>query len=66
MQEINQPWQNFNPIFLPTILSEQIHLIQEMELIYDSLQLKKRGLKKEAFNYAYAGYKKLEEEGKVE
>lgn len=35
----------------------------EMELIYDSLQLKKRGLKKEAFNYAYTGYKKLEEEG---
>ncbi len=36
---------------------------QEMELIYDSLQLEKRGLKKEAFNYAYTGYKKLEEEG---
>ena len=35
----------------------------EMELIYDSLQLEKRGLKKEAFNYAYTGYKKLEEEG---
>jgi len=38
----------------------------EMELIYDSLQLKKRGLKKEAFNYAYTGYKKLEEEGKLD
>ena len=37
----------------------------EMELIYDSLQLEKMGLKKEAFNYAYAGYKKLEEEGKL-
>ena len=37
----------------------------EMELIYDSLQLEKRGLKKEAFNYAYTGYKKLEEEGKL-
>jgi len=37
----------------------------EMELIYDSLQLQKRGLKKEAFNYAYTGYKKLEEEGKL-
>src|SRR4030095_10488011 len=36
-----------------------------MELIYDSLQLAKRGLKKEAFNYAYTGYKKLEEEGKL-
>jgi hypothetical protein len=37
----------------------------EMELIYDSLQLQKRGLKKEAFNYAFTGYKKLEEEGKL-
>ena len=37
----------------------------EMELIYDSLQLEKRGLNKEAFNYAYTGYKKLEEEGKL-
>ena len=37
----------------------------EMQLIYDSLQLGKRGLKKEAFNYAYTGYKKLEEEGKL-
>lgn len=37
----------------------------EMELIYDSLQLEKRGLKKEAFNYAYTGYKKLEDEGKL-
>jgi hypothetical protein len=35
----------------------------EMELIYDSLQLGKKGLKKEAFIYAYTGYKKLEEEG---
>lgn len=37
----------------------------EIELIYDSLQLKKRGLKKEAFVYAYKGYKKLEEDGKL-
>jgi len=37
----------------------------EMELIYDSLKLAKKGLKKEAFNYAYTGYKKLEEEGKL-
>ena len=35
----------------------------EMEFIYDSLHLEKIGLKKEAFNYAYTGYKKLEEEG---
>ena len=38
----------------------------EIELIYDSLQLKKRGLKKEAFVYAYKGYKKLEEDGKLD
>jgi hypothetical protein len=37
----------------------------EMEMIYDSLQLKKMGLNKEAFKYAYTGYKKLEEEGKL-
>jgi hypothetical protein len=37
----------------------------EMELIYDSLKLEKKGLKKEAFKYAYTGYKKLEEEGKL-
>ncbi|HEX6849648.1 MAG TPA: murein L,D-transpeptidase catalytic domain family protein [Chitinophagaceae bacterium] len=37
----------------------------EMELIYDSLKLEKRGLKKEAFNYAFTGYKKLEEAGKL-
>jgi len=37
----------------------------EIELIYDSLQLEKRGLRKEAFIYAYTGYKKLEEEGKL-
>jgi len=37
----------------------------EIELIYDSLQLQKRGLKKEAFKYAYQGYKRLEEEGQL-
>ena len=36
-----------------------------MDLIYDSLKLEKRGLKKETFKYAYNGYKKLEEEGKL-
>lgn len=38
---------------------------QEINLIYDSLKLEKKGLKKEAFKYAYTGYKKLEEEGKL-
>ena len=37
----------------------------EMELIYDSLKLEKKGLRKEAFKYAYTGYKKLEGEGKL-
>lgn len=37
----------------------------EMESIYDSLKLKKRGLRKEAFKYAWLGYKKLEEEGQL-
>ena len=38
---------------------------REIELIYDSLQLEEKGLKKDAFKYAYTGYKKLEEEGKL-
>lgn len=38
---------------------------QEIELIYDSLKLAKKGLKKDAFKYAYLGYKKLEDEGKL-
>ncbi len=33
----------------------------EINLIYDSLKLEKFGLKKEAFTYAYTGYKNLEE-----
>jgi hypothetical protein len=37
----------------------------EFELIYDSLKLEKKGLKKEAFKYAYTGYKKLLEEGEI-
>lgn len=36
-----------------------------METIYDSLQLNKKGLSKDAFRFAYTGYKKLEEEGKL-
>ena len=37
-----------------------------IDMIYDSLQLEQRGLKKEVFKYAYTGYKKLEEEGKLD
>ena len=38
----------------------------EIALIYDSLKLAKRGLRKEVFKYAYLGYKKLDEEGKLD
>ena len=34
----------------------------EIDLIYDSLKLEKLGLKKDAFTYAYTGYKKLKEQ----
>lgn len=37
----------------------------EIETIYDSLQLEEKGLNKDAFKYAYTGYKKLLEEGKL-
>lgn len=37
----------------------------EFEIFYDSLQLLKKGLKKDAFKYAYNGYKKLLEAGKI-
>jgi hypothetical protein len=52
----------------PTIVTDSVSIDStelEMELIYDSLKLQKRGLKKETFKYAYTGYKKLEEEGKL-
>jgi L,D-transpeptidase catalytic domain len=45
-----------------TIASASDEVIQS---IYDSLELEKKGLKKETFVYAYNGYKKLEEEGKL-
>ena len=37
----------------------------EINFIYDSLQLEMKGLNKEAFKYAYTGYKKLDEKGKL-
>lgn len=39
--------------------------VEEFEMIYDSIKLEKFGLKKEAFQYAYTGYKKLLDEGKI-
>ena len=35
------------------------------DIIYDSLNLEKLGLKKEAFEYAYAGYQNLSEKGEL-
>lgn len=49
-------------------VSDSIGIISpdaEMESIYDSLKLQKRGLRKEAFKYAYLGYKKLQQEGEL-
>lgn len=40
-------------------------LQQEIETIYDSLRLEENGLNKDAFKYAYTGYKKLMEEGRL-
>ena len=57
--------QKFQSLFIlnDTIVTNSAN--DEMQLIYDSLKLKRAGLNKEAFKYAYAGYKKLEEEGKL-
>ena len=51
-------------LLLPKISSETFieTIDDEIDLIYDSLKLEKYGLKKEAFVYAYTGYKKLEEQ----
>lgn len=52
-------------LFNFSIPADSISYDPEFDLIYDSLQLGKRGLKKDAFKYAYDGYKKLLEEGKI-
>ena len=57
---------NFQSFFISKDSIGASILDQEIDLFYDSLDLKKKGLKKEAFKYAYAGYKKLEEEGKLD
>ena len=56
---------NFQSLFISKDPIATSIVDQEINLIYDSLGLKKKGLKKEAFKYAYSGYKKLEEEGKL-
>jgi hypothetical protein len=57
--------QTFKSFFTNTDSVGTSSLDAEMELMYDSLDLKKKGLNKEAFKYAFNGYKKLEEEGKL-
>ena len=57
--------EKFQSIFDLSNPVETKSIEQEIDLVYDSLQLEKRGLSKDAFKYAYTGYKKLEEEGKL-
>lgn len=57
--------KKFKALFNFSAAADSVSLNSEIELIYDSLQLGKRGLKKDAFKYAYTGYKKLIEEGKI-
>jgi hypothetical protein len=58
--------EKFKSLFNFSGPADSVAINSEMELIYDSLQLGKTGLKKEAFKYAYTGYKKLLEEGEIE
>ena len=45
--------------------TDSVTAIPEVDMIYDSLQLEKKGLNKDAFEYAYTGYQKLLEEGQL-
>ena len=59
--------QTFHPV-IPVVVDTTVTedpIEAEISDIYDSLKLEKRGLKKEAFSYAYTGYKKLIEEGDI-
>ena len=57
--------KKFKALFNFSAPADSASFNSEMELIYDSLQLGKIGLKKDAFKYAYTGYKKLLEEGEI-
>lgn len=61
----NSTAKDLEALFDLSVQSDSTSLEPEMQLIYDSLQLEKAGLKKDVFKYAYTGYKKLEEEGKL-
>ena len=52
-------------LFNFSVAADSTSLDPEIKLIYDSLQLGKKGLRKDAFKYAYTGYKKLLEEGEI-
>lgn len=53
-------------LFNFSVPADSAAIASEIELIYDSLQLGKSGLKKDVFKYAYTGYKKLWEEGEID
>ena len=57
--------KKFKALFNFSAPADSISISSEIEFIYDSLQLGKRGLKKDAFKYAYTGYKKLVDEGEI-
>ncbi|HET9747316.1 MAG TPA: murein L,D-transpeptidase catalytic domain family protein [Chitinophagaceae bacterium] len=57
--------KKFNALFNFSAQADSIAFNSEVDLIYDSLQLRKKGLRKDAFKYAYTGYTKLVEEGKI-
>ena len=61
----NSTGKNTEALFHLSVQPDSTSPEPEMLLIYDSLQLEKIGLKKDVFKYAYTGYKKLEEEGKL-
>jgi hypothetical protein len=48
-----------------TPLVSNIPVVEEAAMIYDSLQLDELGLSKEAFEYAWKGYQRLAEQGKI-
>lgn len=58
-----KPNEFYKSIPTTSAISDEAEIEEaEISLIYDSLQLEKLGLKKEAFTYAYTGYKNLEEQ----
>ena len=65
MQETNSALAKFESTYFTNDSIGTNSFDPEMELIYDSLKLEKKGLKKKHLTMHYTGYKKLEEEGKL-